>query len=116
MQKVEKWRIRQLESTLKGIASLLIKFRHPEWANVFLHYAEEAQEICFARRFQLWQLKNLIRNIRFCFKHSSSLFNIPLEVIHNGRQSQTESDLVEEFHYLFHLLAELDERTKEKIH
>jgi len=45
MQKVERWRIKQLESNLKDIASLLLKFGHPEWANVFLHYAEEAQGI-----------------------------------------------------------------------
>ncbi|HHF42598.1 MAG: hypothetical protein DRJ11_07000 [Candidatus Aminicenantes bacterium] len=116
MQKVERWRIKQLESNLKDIASLLLKFGHPEWANVFLHYAEEAQGIYLARRFPVWQLKNLIRNIRFCFKQSSSLFNIPLQVIHNGRQSQKEIELVAEFHSLFHLLAELEEKLKEKIH
>lgn len=116
MQKVEKWRIKQLESILKDLTTLLLKYHQPEWANVFLHYAEEAQEICLSKRFQLWQLKNLVRNIRFCFKNSQSLYHIPLEIVHHGPQNEIESDLIEEFHQLFQLLAELEERSKETIH
>jgi len=116
MQKVEKWRIKKLEATLKDITSLLLQYQQAEWANVFLHYAEEAQEIYFSQNFQLWQLNNLIRNIRFCFKNSQSLYRLPQEIIQQEQQSQLESDLIKEFHQLFHLLAELEERSQERIH
>ena len=78
IQKVEKWRIQELEQVLNRLAMLLHKGKSSDWGNVFSHFAQEAQNIAAHRKFNLDALKRLSQNIVNCFEGISSLRNLVL--------------------------------------
>ena len=47
IQKVEKWRIQELEQVLIRISLLMRKGSNSDWASVFSHCAQEAKHLAF---------------------------------------------------------------------
>jgi hypothetical protein len=85
MQKVEKWRIQELEQALNRLASLLRMGKNADWASVFSHYAHEAKILAKKDKLNLDSLKRLILNIFHCFDGTSSLRHLVL-VQENAKQ------------------------------
>lgn len=114
-QKIEKWRIEELTLVLKQLGEVLKKGNNGEWANVFLHFYQEAQFITASKELDLGQVKKLLRNIKNCFSGMSSLQNIVL-----WHENTEEKILInEEFPQvrarLLKILDEIESRTIEYV-
>jgi hypothetical protein len=108
---VEKWRIQELALLLKQLHVLLIKGNNGEWANVFLHFHQEAVEILSGDELSIEALRRLIHNIVNCFDGYHSFTNLSL-----GREdSDLGSELNRDFNQtkvrLLAVLSEIDSRT-----
>ena len=73
IQKIEKWRVKELALVLEQLAELLKKNKNGEWANVFLHFHTESQCLISQNTFNEDQAKKLIQSIKNCF-HSTCSF------------------------------------------
>ena len=115
MQKVEKWRVLELGQALNQLALLLRKGENTEWANVFSHFAQEAQNITHHENFDLDVLKRLAQNIVNCFDGTSSLRNLVLNHM-NPRQMETlNAKFREAIQTMFEILASIEEKWTEPI-
>jgi hypothetical protein len=116
MQKVEKWRIQELSTSLKHLHELLLKGGNSEWANVFLHFHHEAVELLAGEDFKLDHLKRLVQNIANGFESFHSVTNLSL-----GREDfEAKSEWTRTFQKakarLISILTEIDKRTVEFTH
>jgi hypothetical protein len=111
MQRVEKWRVQELALLLQQLHKLLMRGNNSEWANVFLHFHQEAIEILSGNELNVEALRRLIHNIVNCFDGYHSFTNLSL-----GREdSDSGSELNRDFNQakvrLLTVLSEIDNRT-----
>jgi hypothetical protein len=111
MQRIEKWRVEELAMLLQQLYKLLMKGSNSEWANVFLHFHQEAVEILSGDELSVEVLRRLIQNIVTCFDGYHSFTNLSL-----GREdSESGSELNRAFNQakvrLLSVLTEIDSRT-----
>lgn len=114
-QKIEKWRVEELALTLKKMAALLKKGDNYGWANVLLHFHQEAQMIIDSKEFNLIQLKKLLVNINNCFAGMSSLANLILWHENSSERKMINQDLNNSRSRLLKILAEIETRTVEYV-
>lgn len=115
IQKVEKWRIQELEQVLDCIASLLLRGKNSDWANVFSHYAHEARKLALHNTFDLEMLKRLSLNILNCFDRTSSLRTLVLIQKDAGHMDVLNHEFTEAIHRLFEILASMEEKWIEPV-
>ncbi len=115
MQKVEKWRILELSQILGRIALLLREGENAEWANVFSHFNQEAQNVASEKKFDLSVLKRLTQNIINCFDGTSSLSNLVLVKRNLNQMERLNQDYRTAIRDLFTILASLEEKWTEQI-
>ncbi|NIM57603.1 MAG: hypothetical protein GTO16_01495 [Candidatus Aminicenantes bacterium] len=92
MQKIEKWRIKELALILNELSLLLKAGNTRDWANVFSHFHDESQKIISKNEFDPESLNKLIKNIKNCYFGSSSFTNIILwheDFKENARMNQS---------------------------
>jgi hypothetical protein len=111
MQRIEKWRVQELALLLHQLHELLMKGNNSEWANVFLHFHQEAIEILSTDQLNVEALRRLIHNIVNCFDGYHSFTNLSL----GTEDSDPGSDLNRDFNQakvrLLAVLSEIDNRT-----
>ena len=111
MQRIEKWRVQELALLLQQLHKLLRKGNNSEWANVFLHFHQEAVGILSNDELDVEALRRLIHNIVNCFDGYHSFTNLSL----GSEDSDPRSDLNREFKQakvrLLAVLSEIDNRT-----
>ena len=78
MQKIEKWRVKELALILNELSLLLEAGNTRDWANVFSHFHDESQKIISKSEFDPDSLNKLVKNIKNCYFGSSSFTNIIL--------------------------------------
>jgi hypothetical protein len=115
MQKIEKWRIREMEHMLTRISHLLRLGDNLEWANVFSHFAQEAHHIAENERFNLDLLKKLTQNILNCFDGFSSLRNLVLVQENSQKIESLNQEFRETIRRFFEILAAIEEKGTESI-
>jgi hypothetical protein len=115
MQKVEKWRILELSQVLGRLSLLLREGDNAEWANVFSHFNEEAQNLASHETFDLSVLKRLTQNIINCFDGTSSLSNLVLMKKDIKQMEILNQDYRDTIRHLFTILASLEEKWTEQI-
>jgi hypothetical protein len=111
MLQVEKWRVQELALLLQQLHQLLMKGNNSEWANVFLHFHQEAIEILSRDELNVESLRRLIHNIVNCFDGYHSFTNLSL----GSKDSDSGSELNRDFNQakvrLLAVLSEIDNRT-----
>lgn len=111
MLQVEKWRVQELALLLRQLYTLLMKGNNNEWANVFLHFHQEALEILSQEELSTEALRKLIHNIVNCFDGYHSFTNLSL----GSEDSDSGAELNRYFNQtkvrLLTALAEIDNRT-----
>jgi len=115
MQKLEKWRVKELALVLKQLAVLLKNGDNCEWANVFFHFHLETQIIINSKEFDLDQLKKLLINIKSCFSGISSLMNLILRHENSEEKTRLNQDLHQTRARLLKILTEMEILTIEYI-
>ena len=110
IQKVEKWRIQELEQMLKRISLLLRRGQNSDWASVFSHYALEAKNLADHKKFNLDMLKRLTQNIITCFDHVSSLRNLVLAHENARKMEILNREFRNAIRLLFEIIASLEEK------
>jgi amino acid permease len=111
MQRVEKWRIQELALLLQQLHELLMKGNNNEWANVFLHFHQEAVEILSGEELSIEALRRLIHNIVNCFDGYHSFTNLSLGRDDSDSGSELNRDLNQTKVRLLSVLSEIDNRT-----
>ncbi|MFC2169310.1 hypothetical protein ACFLRM_01925 [Acidobacteriota bacterium] len=115
MQKIEKWRVLELSIILKKLSELLKTGENYEWANVFAHFYQEAQEIVLLNDFDLDSLKKLIFSIKECFRSGESF----KKLMFFENESKVSTGLNQEFlkvkSNLLEILLDLEKRSIEYI-
>ena len=115
MQKVEKWRIQEMGQVLTRLSQLLRQGENAEWANVFAHFAQEAQNIVRQKKFSLEVLKRFVYNIINCFESGSSLRNLVL-IQKNGKQMEVlNQEFRDTIKHLLEILAAIEEKWTESV-
>ena len=111
MLRVERWRVQELALLLQQLHKLLLKGNNSEWANVFLHFHQEAIEILSRNELSVEALRRLIHNIVNCFDGYHSFTNLSL----GSEDSDSKADLNRDFNRvkvrLLAVLSEIDNRT-----
>lgn len=115
IQKVEKWRIQELEQVLNRLSLLMRKGANPDWANVFSHYALEAKLLADHKKFNLDMLKKLAQNIVNCFDHVSSLRNLVLTHENARKKEILNQEFRNSIRLLFEILASIEKKWTESI-
>jgi len=116
MQKIEKWRVEELALVLNELAVLLRAGDNSEWANVFLHFLEEAQKIIDRKEFDSEAIEKLARNILNCFERNSSFLNIALRNENPKEEQKLNQALLITRARLLNVLNDIQERIIEHIH
>jgi hypothetical protein len=116
IQQVEKWRIQELIQVLNRLSLLLRKGENSDWANVFSHYALEAQYLADHTKFNLDMLKRLAKNIANCFDHISSLRNLVLTHENARKMDILNREFRKTIRLLFEILASIEEKWTEPVH
>ena len=115
LQKVETWRIKELEYILNQLSGLLRRGNNNDWANVFAHFHYESQQILTKKEFNLNTLKRLVLNIKNCYESASSF----KELTFGYENPDENSGLNREFHLLksqlFDILMEIEDKTVDYI-
>jgi hypothetical protein len=115
IQKVEKWRIQELEQVLNRLASLLLKGENSDWASVFSHFALEAKRLAMRDKLKLDSLKRLVYNIFNCFDGTSSIRTLVLAQ-ENAKQMDTlNQDFREAISHLFDIFASIEEKWTDRV-
>lgn len=115
IQKIEKWRIQELEQVLNRLALLLRTGKNSDWANVFSHYAQEAKKLSLQTKFNLDMLKRLSQNIGNCFEGISSLRTLVL-IQESAKQMEVlNQEFRESIRYLFEILASIKKKWSEPV-
>lgn len=115
MQKVEKWRILELEQVLNRISKLLKEGQNPDWGSVFSHFALEAHTIVVREKFDLDALQRLLRNILACFERDSSLRNLELSQKEPKNREALNKEFRETIGRLFAILSAIEKKWQEQI-
>jgi hypothetical protein len=111
MQRVEKWRVQELSLLLQQLHGLLMKGNNSEWANVFLHFHQEAVEILSREELNVEPLRRLIHNIVNCFDGYHSFTNLSLEREESDSGSELNRDFNKAKVRLLAVLSEIENRT-----
>ncbi len=115
LQKIETWRIKELELILNQLGGLLRRGNNNDWANVFTHFHLESQQILTKKKFDLNALKRLVLNIKNCYESVSPFKNLSLCY----KNSDETSGLNREFHLLksqlFDVLLEIEDKAVDYI-
>jgi hypothetical protein len=115
MQKIEKWRIVELEQVLNQISILLREGKNPEWANVFSHFAQEAHKILDKNDLELNSLQRLIQNIIVCFDGGSSLRSLILHHGNSNRMAKLNQEFGHKRNFLSEILTQMEAKWAEPI-
>ena len=115
MQKIEKWRIQELAQVLNQMATLLREGKNTEWANVFSHFTQEANDISEKRELELGSLARLIQNVINCFDGGSSLRNLILSHEDSKRMAKLNQEFSRRRKLLSEILADMEEKRAEPI-
>jgi hypothetical protein len=115
IQKVEKWRIQELEQVLKRISLLLRRGQNSDWASVFSHYAGEAKNLADHKKFNLEMLKRLTQNIITCFDHVSSLRNLVLTHDNARKMEILNREFRNSIRFLFELIASIEKKWTDSV-
>lgn len=115
MQKIEKWRIQELELVLNQLNSLLRKGNHKDWANIISHFQHETQKIFLKKNFDLDELKKLINNIKNCYSGSYSFKTLWLRLDNTGINSDINRDFSTARARLFSVIYEMEKQTLEYV-
>ncbi len=110
IQKVEKWRIQELEQVLNRLASLLRLGENYDWASVFSHFALEAKRLAIKDKLNLDSLKRLVYNIFNCFDGTSSLRTLVLVQENTKQMDKLNQDFRESISHLFDIFASIEEK------
>jgi hypothetical protein len=116
MQKVEKWRLRELSLSVKRLTELLQSGGHLEWANVFIHYRMELEDLFKQSPLRETGLKQMIYNLKNCFTGLSSFLNLELQHEKVEIEQRLNRDFIDERAHLFDLLLDMEDRTRDYIH
>jgi len=115
IQKIEKWRIQELEQMLNRLASFLRMGQNSDWANVFTHFSQEAKFLAMKDKLNLDSLKRLFQNILNCFEGMSSLRTLVL-VQENAKQLEAlNQEYRDAIRGLFEILASIEEKWTEPV-
>jgi len=116
MQKIERWRVEELALLLSETAALFKRGDNSEWANVFNHFHDEAENIISKVEFNVDSLQRLVRNIKNCLSGSHYFNDILLWHEDSEERARTNKD----FHLvkarLLNVLNELEKLTTQRIH
>ena len=115
IQKIEKWRIQELEQSLNRLSLLLRKGKSFDWANVFSHFAQEAKVLVDHKKFDLDKIKRLAQNIVNCFDHVSSLRNLVLTHENARKMDILNREFRKTIRLLFEILASIEEKWTESV-
>jgi CRISPR/Cas system-associated protein Cas10 (large subunit of type III CRISPR-Cas system) len=115
MQKVEKWRVEELDLLLKELCELLRKGDNCEWANVFSHFNDETKIIISKNDFDLNSLENLIKNIRNSFSHGISSTTLTLSHENTEMKKRLNQDFLHMRACILGSLKDMEYRTIETI-
>jgi hypothetical protein len=115
MQKIEKWRIRELEMVLNLLSELLRKGNSSDWANVFAHFQHEAQKIYLKKEYKLDELKRLMANIQSCYSGVRSFNNLLLYHDNAEESTRINQDFIKVRARLFKIISEMDKQSTEYI-
>jgi hypothetical protein len=115
IQKIEKWRIQELEQTLDRLAILMRKGKNPDWASVFSHFSHEAKSLTLNNRFSLDSLKRLVQNIANCFEGISSLRTLVLIDQDPKQMEILNQEFREAIHDLFGIFVSIENKWTEPI-
>jgi hypothetical protein len=115
MQKVEKWRIQELGQVLSRLSRLLRQGENSEWANVFFHFAQEAQNLVDHKRFDLNVLKRLVQNIINCFDGISSMGSLVLIQENANKMDLLNQEFRDSIKFLFEILASIKAKWTESV-
>jgi len=110
MQKIEKWRVKELALILNELALLLKAGNNRDWANVFFHFRDESQKIISKNEFDLDSLSKLVKNIKYCFFGSSSFTNIVLRHENSEEKARINQSLYLTRACLLKILMDLEGR------
>ncbi len=115
MQKIEKWRVKELALILNELALLLKAGNTRDWANVFFHFRDESQKIISKDEFDLDSLSKLVKNIKNCFFGSSSFTNIILRHENSEEKARINQSLYLIRARLLKILMDLEGRLADYI-
>jgi hypothetical protein len=115
MQKIEKWRIKELAQVLNQISILLRKGQNAEWANVFSHFAQEADHILQKKELALDSLIRLIQNIVNCFDEGRTLRDLVLRHENSDKMAELNQEFSQRRNLLLEILTEMEARWSDTI-
>lgn len=110
MQKIEKWRVKELALILNELSLLLNAGNTRDWANVFSHFHDESQKIISKNEFDLDSLNKLVKNIKNCYFGSSSFTNIVLRHENSKEKARMNQSLYLTRAGLLKILMDLEGR------
>jgi len=110
MQKIEKWRVKELALILNELALLLKAGNTRDWANVFSHFYDESQMIISKDEFVSDSLGKLVKNIKNCYFGSSSFTNIILRHENSEEKARINQSLYLTRARLLEILMDLENR------
>jgi len=114
-QKIEKWRVEELSLVLNLLTNILKRGDNHDWANVFLHFNQEAQAIISLKMFDLVKLQQLIINIKNCFSGNSSLNSVVLWDKNSEEKTRINQELFQIRTRLLKILKQMEDQTQEYI-
>jgi hypothetical protein len=110
MQKIEKWRVKELALVLNELSLLLKAGNTRDWANVFSHFHDESQKIISKNEFDPDSLNKLVKNIKNCYFSSSSFTNIILRHENSEENARMNQSLYLTRSALLKILLDLEGR------
>lgn len=116
VQKIEKWRIKELAQVLSEISDMLRNGDNAEWANVFSHFQNESMNIISKMEFDLDALQKLITNIKNCFLGTHAFKNLALWHDNSERRIKLNQSLAFIRARLLEILEDMESRLSEYIH
>lgn len=116
MQKIEKWRIKELSLILNQLVHLLKTGNHQEWASVFSHYYQETQHILYKDRFDWENLRKLVQNIKNCFEGAYSFSGLVLMSEGGHKEEELNKEFFQKRARLFQILQQMEEQGSVYIH
>ncbi len=116
VQKIEKWRIKELALVLSEIADMLRSGDNAEWANVFSHFQNESMNIISKMEFDLDALRKLITNIKNCFLGTHAFTNLALWHENTEKRTKLNQSLAFIRARLLEILNDMENRLPEHIH
>ncbi|MBS3818065.1 hypothetical protein KGY73_00955 [bacterium] len=116
MQKIEKWRIKELALILNQLVQLLKAGNNQEWASVFSHYYHETQQIIHKDHFDWETLRKLVQNIKNCFEGAYSFSGLVLCEEDSGEIKELNKEFFQKRARLFEILLHMEEQGSVYVH